>query len=94
MISKPKIGHVEPQIDKVTGMHQLNKIMVFRDLEYYLDEKRTFSRKLDAENRPTAEIEDIQKFHLMACERYLLSDFTPETVVLSRKPKTVIDVRY
>lgn len=81
VISKPKIGHVEPQIDKVVGMHQLNKIMVFSDMQYYLDEKRTFARKLDAENKPTAEIESIEKFHLMSCERYLLSDFTPETVL-------------
>lgn len=89
VISKPKIGHVEPQIDKVTGMHQLNKVMVFDDMEYYLDEKRTFSRKLDAENKPTAEIESIEKFHLMSCERYLLSDFTPETATQGGAPVTV-----
>ncbi len=88
VITKPKIGHVEPQITKVTGMHQLNKIMVFDDMEYYLDEKRTFSRKLDELNQPTAEIENIAKFHEMSCERYLMSDFTPETVT-SRTPVTV-----
>lgn len=87
VITKPKIGHVEPQIDKVIGMHQLNKIMVFRDMEHYLDEKRTFCRELDDENRPTAKIKDESKFHLMACERYLISDFVPETVI-SSKPKT------
>lgn len=81
IISKPKIGHVEPQIDKVIGMHQLNKIMVFRDMVHYLDEKRTFARELDDENQPTAKIDNEAKFHRMACERYLISDFTPETVV-------------
>ena len=80
VISKPKIGRVEPQIDKVTGMHKLNKIMVFRDLGNYLDEKRTFSRKLDDRNLPTEEIDNEPRFHLMAADRYLFSDFTPETV--------------
>jgi hypothetical protein len=47
----------------------------------YLDEKRTFSRKLDDSGQPTMEIDNEAKYHLMACERYGLSDFTPETVV-------------
>lgn len=81
VISAPKIKHVEPQIDKVTGMHQLNKIFVFRDLTHYLDEKRTFSRKMADDGTPTQEIENEAKFHLMASERYELSDFTPETVI-------------
>jgi len=81
VITEPKINRVEPQIDKVIGMHQLNKIMVFRDMGHYLDEKRTFSRELDDENQPIARIENESKFHLMACERYLMSDFVPETVV-------------
>jgi hypothetical protein len=87
IITQPKIGHVEPQIDKVVGMHQLNKVFVFRDLVYYLDEKRTFSRELDDAGQPTMKIADEAKFHLMAAERYLLSDFTPETVT-GNKPKS------
>lgn len=94
VISKPKIGHVEPKIEKVFAMHQLNKVMVFRDMVHYLDEKRTFSRVLDAENQPTAEIANEARYHLMSCERDLLSDFTPETVVISKQPVTVIDERY
>ena len=88
-ISEPKINHVEPQIEKVIGMHQLNKIMVFRDMTHYLDEKRTFSRELDAENQPTEKIKDIARFHLMSCERYLISDFTPETVYSGKAPAAV-----
>ncbi len=90
VISEPKINHVEPQIDKVIGMHQLNKIMVFRDMEHYLDEKRTFSRELDVENRPTEKIKDGARFHLMSCERYLISDFTPETVVRGKHKGLVV----
>ena len=80
VINEPKINRVEAQIDKVIGMHQLNKIFVFRDMRNYLDEKRSFSRELDDRANPTDKIEDEARFHLMACERYLLSDFVPETV--------------
>lgn len=80
-ITEPKILNTEAQIDRVIGMHQLNKIYVFNDLRNYLDEKRTFSRKLDEKGQPTELIEDEASFHLMAAERYLLADFRPETVV-------------
>ncbi len=84
IISAPKVKRVEPQIDRVAGMHTLNKIFVFRDLYHYLDEKRTFSRKLDESGQPTPEIDNESRFHLMACERYMISDFTPETVESSK----------
>jgi len=58
-------------------------------MEHYLDEKRTFARELDGENQPTAKIADEAKFHLMSCERYILSDFTPETVVRGKSSEAV-----
>ncbi len=79
-INEPKINKVETQIDKVIGLHQLNKVFVFRDCTHYLDEKRSFSRELDERGLPTEKIADEARFHLMAAERYILSDFTPETV--------------
>ncbi len=89
VISKPKIGHVEPQIEKVFALHTLNKIMVFRDMLHYLDEKRTFSRELDDRNEPTYKIANASRFHLMSCERTLFSDFTPETVVSGKPGKAI-----
>ncbi len=83
-ISEPKLGHVEPRIDKVIGMHKLNKIFVFRDCRNYLDEKRTFARELDAQQRVTMKIQDESRFHLMSAEQYIISDFTPETVTPSQ----------
>lgn len=88
-IQEPKIHKVEAQIDKVIGLHQLNKLFIFNDLRNYLDEKRSFSRKLDANYNPTEEIEDEQKYHLLAGERYILSDFTPETVIGGKPQKPV-----
>ena len=79
-IAEPKINRVEAQIDKVVALHQLNKVFSFRDLVHYLDEKRSFSRVLDEKGLPTEKIDNEAAYHLMAAERYILSDFTPETV--------------
>ncbi len=78
-IQEPKIHSVEAGIDKVYALHKLNKIFVFRDLNDYLDEKQSYSRELDSNYTPTDQIEDKSKYHLMDAERYLLSEFTPET---------------
>ena len=87
-ILEPKLSSVEAQIDRVYALHKLNKVMVFDDLRFYLDEKMSFSRELDADYQPTDRIEDEARFHLMAAERYILSDFTPETAVGGR-PRTL-----
>jgi hypothetical protein len=82
-IAEPKItgpGSVELQIDRVYALHKLNKIFVFDDLKEYLDEKESFSRELDDSYKPTDKIEDEADYHYLAAERYILSDFTPETV--------------
>lgn len=85
-IQEPKVKGVEAQIDRVYGIHKLNKLFVFNDLLNYLDEKLSYSRKLDDNFNPTDEIEDKEKFHLMDAERYILSDFTPETVEILKEP--------
>jgi len=78
-IQEPKIHSVEAGIDRVYGLHKLNKLFVFNDLYNYLDEKMSYSRKLDSNYKPTEEIEDKERYHLLDSERYILSDFTPET---------------
>lgn len=79
-IQEPKIHSVEAGIDKVYALHKLNKLFVFNDLHSYLDEKMSYSRELDNNYKPTEVIADKAKYHLMDAERYILSDFTPETV--------------
>jgi hypothetical protein len=79
-IQEPKIRDVEAQIDRVYALHKLNKLFVFNDLHNYLAEKMSYSRKLDDSYHPTDKIEDKERYHLMDAERYILSDFTPETV--------------
>ena len=74
-ISEPKHSKDKAlQIKMVQGMHRLNKIYIFNDLSNYVREKFSFVFKGET-------IDNEAKFHLMAAERYLLSDFTPETVI-------------
>ena len=61
------------QIRAVQAMHRLNKIYVFNDLSNYVREKFSFVVKEDT-------IEEESKFHCMSAERYIISDFVPETV--------------
>lgn len=77
---KENMKKVEQQIGRVYALHKLNKIKVFSDLHNYLDQKMSFSYELDEKYNPTDKLEDEQKYHLLAAERYILSDFTPETV--------------
>lgn len=74
-------GSVEVGIDTVYGWHKRNAIFVFNDVKLYLDEKLSYSRKLDDAYQPTDEIDNKSSFHLMDAERYLLSDFGPERIV-------------
>lgn len=67
------------QIQKVQGMHRLNKVYVFFDMKEYLKEKLSFCYpKLG--DQLGDDPQDEKRFHLMAAERYILSEFVPETV--------------
>jgi hypothetical protein len=83
-ITEPKISganSVKMQVDRVRDLMSLNKLYVFDDLTYYLTEIANCLWKLDEQNKPMNEIENEKIYHLSACARYLLSDFTPETVI-------------
>ncbi len=80
VISEPKHSLDRAlQIKMVQGMHRLNKVYIFNDLANYVREKFSFVTKED-------KIVDEAKFHLMSAERYILSDFTPETVRTNKLP--------
>jgi PBSX family phage terminase large subunit len=83
-IQEPKYSSTPKyQIQKVQGMHRLNKIYVFNDLKNYIKEKFSFAYE-KKDGVLTEQIAHEERFHLMSAERGILSDFTPETVV-SRK---------
>lgn len=81
VIAEPKYSRDRKyQIQKVQGLHKLNKVFVFTDLQRYLSEKLSFSYpKLEEEQFGDDPVHE-KRFHLMAAERYILSDFAPETV--------------
>lgn len=80
-IQEPKLQRVLPQVDKVIGLMELNKYFIFNDLYHYLEEIFNCLWKRDSKGVVTNEIQDEHRYHLCACARYILSDFTPETVV-------------
>lgn len=71
-VRAPLFSEVEIGIDRVFGFHRRDQVMVFDDLAGYLEQKRTYSRKLNEHDEPTEEIEDKETFHLMDAERYIL----------------------
>jgi hypothetical protein len=85
-ISKPREHEVEVGINRVYGWHQTNRLFAFSDVVEYLDEKLSYSRKLDDRFEPTKEIQDKSRFHLMDGERYIISDF-PVEAVMGQKSK-------
>lgn len=86
-IMEPKIRSVKAQIDKVIGMMERNKIFIFKDLFNRLEEMMNCLWEPDQEGRPTDKIKNEERYHLCADARYLYSNFTPETVDMS-KPRT------
>lgn len=89
-IAEPLTRDVEVGIDRVYGWHKTNRLFIFNDLFDYLNEKMSYSRKLDDQYRPTEEIKDKSRFHLMDGERYILSDFTPVDVIEEDSDKYAI----
>lgn len=86
-VRRPQISDVEVGIARVYGWHKSNRLFVFDDLGGYLEQKRTYSRVLDAADQPTEQIEDKARYHFMDAERYILSWLAdPATVQQSALP--------
>jgi hypothetical protein len=84
------IREVEVGIDRVYGAHKRNEILVFDDLDDYLDEKLTYSREVDAAGEPTEKIDDPHAYHLMDAERYVVGWLRPNAPRLADYPEVQI----
>ena len=73
-ISEPTVRAVDVGIARVFALHKRNAIMVFNDCKGYLDEKLSYSYKMDG-NRSTDEIQAKSHYHYMDAERYILAGF-------------------
>lgn len=79
-LKPPAVTDIEVGINRVYGFHAREELIVFDDLDGYLEEKQTYSRKLDDAGEPTEKIEDKNTFHFMDAERYILSALAPAVV--------------
>ncbi len=70
----------EAQIRSVYGINARSREYVFSDLHDYIDEKMSFSWEIDKDDNLTQKVHNESQYHYMAASRYILSDFTPETV--------------
>jgi len=91
-IAEPFITKVPAQIDRVKQLMEKNKLFVFSDMHYLLNQINSCMWKLDDFGKPTNEIKDEKQFHLLACLRYVCSIFRPE-VERDEKTKDVIVVQ-
>ena len=80
-IAKPRWKEVQNQYERVYALNALHKIKVFKSLVHFIDQKTSFSYELDERYNPTDKYEDEASQHLLACERYGMSNVAPETVV-------------
>lgn len=84
-ISEPRERSVEVGIDIVYGWHKRNALFVFSDLGLYLDEKLSYSRKLNENYEATDEIDDKSRYHCFVAGtmvRTILGEKPIETVQL------------
>jgi len=80
-ITEPKYSKDKKyQIQKVQDLHRLNKVFIFNDLKQYLREKLSFAYEKTQDGMLEEKIQDEARFHLMAAERYILSDFASERI--------------
>jgi hypothetical protein len=83
-VMPPDQGSVEVGIGRVYGAHKRGEIIVFEDLDGYLNQKRSYSRVLDSTGQPTEKIEDKNTYHWLDAERAIigwLNRTEPETEV-------------
>jgi len=89
-ITAPSITRVNAQLDRVLGLIGSNKLYIFNDLYMILSQVANCMWKLDEDNKPTNIIADEQKYHLLACLRYVGSAFVPETVQRADSNKLLV----
>jgi uncharacterized protein YneR len=92
-ISEPFVNSVKVQVDRVKQFIEKNKIFVFDDMTATLEQLFTCMWKLDEIGKPTNEIKDEKKYHLLACLRYLCTLFSPDTVVKQKEETEIKDLR-
>lgn len=71
---------IAAQVDRVIGLMEGNRFFVFSDMHFTLSQLSNCLWKLDDENKPINKIDNEQRYHILACLRYIGSHFAPEAV--------------
>lgn len=69
-IAKPPYSEVEPGIARVYALFKSNRMKIFDDLTFLIDEVESYARKVDDDGEPLPEIEDKHKYHRVDSQRY------------------------
>jgi hypothetical protein len=80
-IQAPQITKVNAQLDRVLGLVELNKFYIFSDMTQILTQISNCMWELSEDNKPLNKIKNEAQYHLLACLRYIGSEFVPETVL-------------
>ena len=70
-INAPTVSDVEVGIDRVYGLLKSGQLFVMDNCTELLDEFASYSRKLNEEGEPTADIENKNDYHLLDALRYI-----------------------
>lgn len=81
-IQDPGIKDVEVGIDRVTRLIKEKRLFVFSTCTGFLDEIGGYSRKLDANDEPTDEIDDKSSYHYLDSARYAATHLAGEKKTL------------
>ncbi len=79
----PPFADVEIGIDRIVELLRLQKLFIFDTAEDFLDEIRTYSRKLTSAGDMTEQIKDKSEFHLIDALRYVVAQLTSEDLEVS-----------
>jgi hypothetical protein len=71
-ILQPLTTEVEIGIDRVASAITNDSLIIFDDLDDWIDERETYSRELDENGEPTEEIADKSSYHVLDAERYVV----------------------
>jgi len=91
VMQEPAIADVWAGIDRIYGLFKTYALVIHDSCPHLIDELGRYSRKLDRNGEPMAEIADKESYHLCDCARYAviwlteMAGMTRQVVDTSRK---------
>lgn len=82
-VVEPPFHDVESGIDKIISLLKQHRLFVFSDLDGLLDQLMRYSRKVDANGEPTAEIKDKNQYHFLDAMRYAVAQISEPTPIIN-----------